>query len=48
MTEQINKSEFGSHTINPHDIGIKDEKYFSVGNSIWSKREIIYYDVEKS
>lgn len=46
MTEQINESEFGSPTINPHDIGIKDEKYFSVGNSIWKKREIIYYDLE--
>ena len=46
MTEQIKESEFGKPTLNPHEIGIIHEKYFSVGSSSWLNREIIYYDVD--
>lgn len=46
MEEQIVDSEFRAPTLSPQDIGIKDEKYVSVGSSGWSKRELIYYDLE--
>lgn len=48
MEEQIIEKEFENPTLNPKDIGIKDEKYISVGSLGWNKRELIYYEIDIS
>lgn len=46
MEAQIKESEFKTPTLAPQDIGIINERYVSVGSSNWSKRELIFYDIE--
>ena len=48
MEQQITETEFENPTLTSEDVGIKDEKYVSVGSLGYLKREIIYYDLDIS